>query len=160
MPVYGFPSPGRTTVLAWRESAQSFVVDEVRDEAPALAGRWNGANLERRSGCANPQNDGTRGTYAQYDVSLEAGFIGIEEVAVTGLRCTYYGPYRQEGPRHEASGTYSCSDGKRGRFATTGFLVTPTALSIQLDVKLDTTETCAIDAILGGSRFSPPATAG
>lgn len=151
--VYDFPSPGRSTVLEWRESLQGFAAREVRDDAPLLVGRWNGANLENRSNCAAAQNDGSRGTYAQYDVSIDQGFIGIVETGVTGLSCTYFGPYRQDGVTRQASGTYTCSDGKRGDFTSKGFLVTPNEMSIRLDIKLNGTESCAIDAILGGSHF-------
>ena len=51
------------------------------------------------------------------------------------------------------SGTYSCGDGKRGTFQSRGILVTPHEISIRLATKLDTTESCDIDAILGGSRL-------
>jgi hypothetical protein len=151
--LYDFPSPGRSTVLEWREGVQGFVAREVRDDAPQLVGRWNGANLENRSNCAAAQNNGSRGTYAQYDVSIDQGFIGIVETGVTGLSCTYFGPYRQDGTARRASGTYTCSDGKRGDFVSKAFLVTPNEMSIRLDIKLNGTESCAIDAILGGSRF-------
>ena len=148
-----FPSTGRVTVLEWREAAQGFVAREVRDDAPLLAGRWNGANLERRSECTSAQNNGTRGTYAQYDISFESGFMGIAEAGITGLACTYYGPFRQEGAIRTASGTYSCSDGKRGDYTSRGFLVTANEMSIHLDIKLTGKETCTIEALLGGSRF-------
>jgi hypothetical protein len=148
-----FPAVGKSIVLEWRESAQSFVVRETRDDAPVLTGRWNGANLERRSNCAAAQNNGDRGTYAQYDISIEQGFIGIQESGITGLTCTYFGPYQQDGTSRQASGTYTCSDGKRGDFTASSFLVTPNEMSIRLDIKLNTSESCSIDAILGGSRF-------
>jgi hypothetical protein len=151
--LYDFPSPGRSTVLEWRESTQGFVASEVRDDAPQLVGLWNGANLENRSNCASPQNNGNRGTYAQYDVSIQQGFIGIVETGITGLSCTYFGPYKQDGVVRQASGTYTCSDGKRGDFVSKGFLVTPNEMSIRLDIELNGTESCTIDAILGGSRF-------
>lgn len=148
-----FPAIGDSTVLEWQEPLQSFVVREVRADAPRLEGRWNGANLERRSDCANAQNNGTRGTYAQYDIGLEGGLFTIAETAVTGLTCTYNGTYTQDGPRRHASGSYSCSDGKRGDFTTTGFLVTATEMQIRMDIKLTGAETCTVDAIVGGSRF-------
>ena len=148
-----FPSPGRSTLLEWRESTQGFVAREVIDSAPLLVGRWNGANLEKRRNCTAAQNNGSHGTYAQYDVSIDQGYIGIEETGVTGLRCTYFGPYKQDGIERQASGTYSCSDGKRGDWESRGFLVTANEMSIRLDIKLNGSESCAIDAILGGSRF-------
>jgi hypothetical protein len=148
-----FPSVGRSSVIEWRESTQGFVVREVRDGAPSLAGRWNGANLENRSQCSSADHNGTHGTYAQYDITFDQGMMGIAESGITGLNCTYTGPYSQNGTARQASGAYICSDGKRGDFTAKSFLVTPNEMSIRLDIRLDTTETCVIDAILGGSRF-------
>lgn len=148
-----FPSAGRSTVLEWREATQGFVAREVRDDAPLLTGRWNGANLERRSGCTSTQNNGTRGTYAQYDIDIAQGVMAITQSGITGLTCTYRGPYRQDGTARTASGSYSCSDGKKGDYVAKSFMVTPNEMSIRLDVTLNTSESCTIDAILGGSRF-------
>jgi hypothetical protein len=119
-----------------------------------IDGRWNGANLERRSNCTAAQNNGTRGTYAEFVVSTNGdGDIGITETAITGLICNYFGKYRIEGANRSATGTCSCNDGKRGNFQTKGILVTGTALSIRMDIQLESSETCTIDAIIGGSRL-------
>ncbi len=120
-----------------------------------LNGTWNGANLERRANCASAQNNGSRGTYAQYEVAVDKpnSSLFIDETAITGLRCTYAGAYRQDGPALSWAGTYSCSDGKHGAFQSQGILITPHEISIRLAIKLDTTESCDIDAILGGSRL-------
>ena len=151
--VNDFPAVGKSTVLQWQEPTQSFVASEVRDSAPVLDGRWNGANLENRSDCTNAQNNGRRGTYAQYDIGTAGGIFTISETAVTGLTCTYNGTYAQDGTQRHAAGTYSCSDGKQGGFTTTGFLLTPTEMQIRMDIKLTGSESCTIDAIVSGSRF-------
>jgi hypothetical protein len=148
-----FPAIGQSSVLEWQEPLQSFVLREVRSEAPTLWGRWNGANLEKRSNCTNAQNNGTRGTYAQLDIANDGGVFTIAETAVTGLTCTYNGTYTQDGTRRAASGRYFCSDGKQGDFTSTGILVTPTEMQIRMDIKLTAGESCTIDGILGGSRF-------
>lgn len=120
-----------------------------------LSGYWNGANLENRSRCNAPQNNGFHGTYAQYLVSVDPSThtLGIDEQAVTGLTCTYVGNYAGDALAPSWTGSYSCSDGKRGTFQSQGFLITPTAMSIRLAIKLNTSEGCDVDAILGGSRF-------
>jgi len=148
-----FPEVGKTTVLEWQESMQSFVAREVREEAPDLLGIWNGANLERRTNCASAQNNGQRGTYAQYNIALAGSLFTIAETAVTGLTCTYNGTYTRTGRDRHVTGTYFCSDGKQGNFTTTSFLVTGTEMQIRMDIKLTGSESCTIDAILGGSRF-------
>jgi hypothetical protein len=151
--VNDFPAIGKSTRLEWQEGMQSFVATEVRDDAAVLWGRWNGANLERRSGCTNAQNNGDRGTYAQYDIANANGVFTISEAAVTGLNCTYNGTYTQDGTHRGATGTYFCSDGKQGSFTTKDFLVTPTEMQIRMDIKLTGSESCTIDSIVGGSRF-------
>jgi hypothetical protein len=121
-----------------------------------IIGRWNGSNLERRSSCSAAQNNGTHGTYAEFVIVTNGdGDFGITQTGITGLNCDYVGKYRIEGANRSATGTYSCNDGKRGDFQSRGILVTETAVSIRMDIQLNTTESCAIDAIIGGSRFYP-----
>jgi hypothetical protein len=134
--------------------AQSNPLARAIDPA-SINGSWNGADLERRTNCASPQNNGQRGTYAEYYVVVDKPNAGlfIDQTAITGLRCTYAGTYLQEGPGLSWTGTLSCSDGKRATFRSQGFLITPNEISIRLTMKLEGTETCDIDAILGGSRL-------
>jgi len=125
------------------------------DPANIIPCAWNGADLEKRSNCTASQNDGTRGTYAEYDVSFDrtASILGIDEIGITGLRCTYSGTYGPDRFRPTWNGFYSCTDGKTGNFQATSVLATPNAMSIRLAIKLTGSETCDVDAILGGSRF-------
>ena len=125
------------------------------DPRNLLQGHWNGANLERRTNCASAQNNGDRGTYADYDVSIDrvASLMGIDEVAITGLRCTYLGNYVDDRFRPRWNGSYSCSDGKTGTFESQVFFSTANAMHIRLAIKLTGTESCTVDSILGGSRF-------
>jgi hypothetical protein len=125
------------------------------DPRNLLAGIWNGANLENRSNCSATQNNGTHGTYAQYSVSFDLpnSIMGIEETAITGLTCSYLGTYNGDRFRPQWSGRYSCSDGKIGSFTMQKLLATPNEMSIRLAIKLNSTETCDVDSILGGSRF-------
>ncbi len=150
-----FPSAGRETVLEWRESLQGFVAREMR-ASPGISGTWNGANLEKRRNCSASQNNGDRGTYAQWLVTLDTvgDSLKIVETGITGLSCTYFGMHRYAGNRQEwYDGTYNCTDGKTGTFNSTHIEVTTTALSIRLAIKLTGSESCDIDAIIGGSRF-------
>jgi hypothetical protein len=121
-----------------------------------MNGVWNGVDLERRSGCANTQNDGTRGTYAQFTVSTDAsGLFSVSQAGITGLTCTYGGRYAVTDGAMGIDGTYSCSDGKQGNFHVAKVDVNGTSLTLQMHVQLTGTETCSIDAILGMSRFFP-----
>ncbi len=122
-----------------------------------IEGAWNGTDLERRSNCTSAQNDGSRGTYAEFDVSTDrtASILGIDQKGITGLDCTYNGTYSGAGPTLSWSGSYSCTDGKHGTFTTRSILVTQNALSMHLDVQLDTTETCTIEKVIGAGRLYP-----
>ena len=51
-----------------------------------------------------------------------------------------------------ASGNLVCSDGKRGTWQSMTMQVMAKSMSLELAVQLDTTETCKINAILGGLR--------
>jgi hypothetical protein len=147
-----FPSAGRTSVLEWREASQSFVLREVID-SPALGGRWNGANLETRRECASAQNNGDHGTYAQYDINASESEFFIRQTGITGLACTYTGTFSPGATPRQGSGRLDCSDGKRGDFTARDFRVAANEMSIKLAIALDTTESCRIEAILGGLRY-------
>jgi hypothetical protein len=83
----------------------------------ALNGRWNGVNLENRSDCRTPENNGSRGTYAQFDVVADAqGNLAITQSGITGLNCSYGGRYEVAGRLLSWQGSYNCTDGKRGDF--------------------------------------------
>jgi hypothetical protein len=120
----------------------------------SLTGTWNGAVLEARSNCFNAPNNGSHGTYAQYDIGIGNGAILITQSGITGLQCNYLGTYSQAGADRQASGTLTCSDGKRGTWQVTNFLVTENEMSLKLSEQLNTTEICTINAVLGGSRLS------
>jgi len=118
-------------------------------------GRWNGVDLERRSSCTNTQNNGSRGTYAQFDVNTDlTGDFTILQTGITGLNCTYAGRYTL-GDRLGVDGTYSCTDGKQGHFRTSQVDVKGNTMTLQMDVQLTGSETCAIQAVIGMSRFYP-----
>ena len=122
---------------------------------PGLAGQWQGAIIETRSNCTQAQNNGGRATYGQYDINMAGGATGAIAITlsgVSGLQCSYSGNFSSNGARLMANGTLACSDGKRGTWQSTNMLVTAKSMSLEFAVQLDTTETCTIAAILGGSR--------
>lgn len=125
--------------------------------APTLAamnGRWNGVNLERRSACTNAQNEGSRGTYAQFDVVADAaGNLAITQSGITGLDCTYVARYRAERRGLALQGTYSCTDGKRGDFASGRLELHGPSMDVRLAIQLTAGETCAVDSLLAMARL-------
>ena len=149
--VNNFPWLGRGLVLNWNSASQAFTATEARFDAPGFAGTWSGADLERRTNCARAENNGNHGTWAQYAITFAGGVFGIQQTGFTGLNCTYQGSYTE--PDYKMSGTYSCNDGKTGNFVSTGTMVTDREISLQLAIKLTGTESCTVDATIGGSRF-------
>src|SRR5687767_9825827 len=134
---------------AYAQDAANAITRFNAHDPASLGGRWNGANLEQRANCSDPLRNGFHGTYAEYLVTIGspvAPFI-IEETTVTGLRCTWSGE-RDAVAGLAWSGRVSCSDGKSGTFSTRSVLITPNAMSLRLTLKLNTTETCDVDAIL------------
>ena len=120
----------------------------------SLNGLWDGAVLEARSNCSNASNNGDHGTFAHYEIGIANGAIFITQNGITGLQCNYLGTYSQAGADRQASGPLTCSDGRRGTWQVTNFLVTENAMSLKLSEQLNGAETCTINAILGGSRLS------
>jgi hypothetical protein len=122
----------------------------------ALNGRWNGVNLELRSNCRTPENNGPRGTYAQFDVVSDAqGTLAITQTGITGLDCNYSGRYQVADGRLSWAGSYSCTDGKRGDFESTSIEAHALSFDIRLATRLTSSEACAIDAVLSMARFPP-----
>ena len=122
----------------------------------SINGRWNGVNLELRSNCSNAQNNGNRGTYAQFDVATNAqGSFAITQSGVTGLGCEYKGTYSRPDEVAGFEGTYSCTDGKQGTFHSDSVLVRPTLLEIRFSTRLTGSESCDIQALLSMARFPP-----
>ena len=122
--------------------------------ALSMNGRWNGVNLERRSACTSSQNEGSRGTYAQFDVVVDAsGNLSITQSGITGLGCIYTGRYQTLGRSLTLQGSYSCSDGKQGDFASGYAELHPLSMDIRLAIRLVGGETCTIDSILSMARF-------
>ena len=146
-------SPGEHTIRASADGVEFARRTFVVKPRAVLAGRWNGADLERRSGCKAAQNDGSHGTYAQMTVSYGDGAFSLQEAGVTGLSCTYTGTSTEDALGLHASGTYACSDGKTGTFKTTDVMVSEREMSMQLSVQLTGSESCTIDKTLGGSRY-------
>ena len=121
---------------------------------PAIDGRWNGVNLENRSNCASGQNNGNRGTYAQFDVStFSNGEMVIVQSGITGLNCEYRGHTTAVGAGRTFAGTYSCTDGKQGSFTSGLIEATANRLYLRLATQLTGSESCSIDAILGMARL-------
>jgi len=117
-------------------------------------GRWNGVDLERRSNCASAQNNGNRGTYAQFDVvAVNNGELNITQTGVTGLNCDYRGRTQLASGLLTYTGTLSCSDGKQGNFEGHVVESAATRLHLRLAIQLTGAESCIIDAILGMARL-------
>ena len=119
-----------------------------------FSGRWNGVDLERRSNCAAAQNNGNRGTYAQFDVvAVNNGELHITQSGVTGLNCEYRGRTQVVAGSLTYNGTLSCSDGKQGNFEGHVVDSASTRLHLRLAIQLTGPESCTIEAILGMVRL-------
>jgi hypothetical protein len=150
---------GRTILLAallaaLPAAAEPNALSRFATLAPGqVNGRWNGVDLERRSNCAAEQNNGSRGTYAQFDVTADATTFVIAQSGITGLNCTYSGSIDSVDHRPRVTGTLTCSDGKQGNFQTTAIDVGAVSLNIQMTIHLTATESCTVDALVSMARL-------
>lgn len=148
-----FPFYGQSVVLDWNEGTQSFNASQLRSDAPGLGGTWYGTDLERRSQCTHPENNGNHGTSARFDITFGGSSFHIVQTSINTppTNCDYAGTYD---PNTLAmTGNFTCTDGKAGTLASTDLLVTAREMSIQATLKLAGSESCTIDATLGGSRY-------
>lgn len=143
--------------LAGRAQAIDNPIARAPSAPPPIQGTWYGTDLERRSNCTSAQNNGSHGTYAQYDLAIDTvtRLLTMQQTGITGLSCTYSGAYDASGAQRAWNGTYGCTDGKHGSFDALGIAVSENGLAIHLAIRLDTSESCAIDAVIGAGRFYP-----
>ena len=138
-------------------SAVAVAQDNPLARAPsalALNGRWNGVDLERRSSCTQPQNEGNRGTYAQFDIVADAGGgLVITQSGITGLNCTYTLRYTREAGALAVQGSYACSDGKQGDISRGEVRLHGLSFDLRMAIRLTAAETCGIDALLSMARL-------
>jgi hypothetical protein len=140
-------------VCAAAQAQQNPAARLAHDLTP-LIGHWNGAHLEQRSSCASVGNNGFHGTYAEYIVRIDPGStLVVDEIAITGLTCSFVGTFHEENGRTLWSGNHSCSDGRAGPFESLSIFAANTLMSMHLSIHLTGNESCAIDAILSGARF-------
>jgi hypothetical protein len=140
--------------LSCGASAQSNPAARPRHDAEAFNGHWNGAHLEQRSECASAQNNGFHGTYGDFSFRPDAAqkTLTLDEVAITGLVCNYFGAYRDDG-RLTWSGNMSCTDNRTGTFDAQTLFVHGNVMEIRMAIRLDGAERCAIDAIVSGAHL-------
>ena len=125
-------------------------------EAAVLNGAWNGTNLERRSNCSTPQNNGSRGTYAEFFVDTNAaGDFVIAQRSITGLNCEYRGRYEHLLGTLRLQGTYTCTDGKQGAFTSDKVVASAGLFHVHFATQLTGSESCSIEALLSMARHAP-----
>ena len=142
-------------LTAFAVEAQVNPLARPKRDAASLGGTWNGSHLEQRSSCRNAQNNGFRGTYSEFRVFVDSAgrSFNIDEAGVTGLSCSWPGQLRDVDGRTVISGTLSCSDGRTGTFESQSFYTTTTLMTLRLNVQLNGSESCTIDALLTGAHF-------
>lgn len=148
-----FPFYGQGVVLDWNEPLQSFTASQVRSDAPGLGGTWYGSDLERRSACTQSANNGNHGTSARFDITFGGSSWRIAQTSINTppTNCDYSGTYDPN--TLVMNGSFTCTDGKSGTLTSNDLLVTAREMSIQATLKLTGSESCTIDATLGGSRY-------
>jgi hypothetical protein len=155
------PLPRIALAAALAASAAAWAQDNplTRNPPPAqqlIGGQWAGVDLERRSNCTHPENNGVHQTWAAFTVGIDgAGNFTIDQLGVTGLNCSWRGQWTSTANGLSIQGTYSCTDGKQGTFATRKVDVNGTAFTMQLSIQLANTETCSVDGVLSMARFYP-----
>ena len=86
---FAFACATLATASAHAQVAGNPLARHTGDSPSALVGgAWNGADLEKRTNCTATQNNGTRGTYAEYDVTVDRNnsTLGITQIVVVWPR--------------------------------------------------------------------------
>ena len=86
-------------------------------------------------------------------VLQSSGNLAITQSGITGLNCTYTARYRAERRALALEGSYACTDGKQGTFASGSLELNELSMDLRLAIRLSAGEVCAIDSILSMARF-------
>ena len=154
-----FPQPGKGVIAEWQESQQNFVIRELLPTVPSINGSWYGPVLEQWSSCNDPNYNGNHGANAIWSVALYDNVtLSINGTIETTppFTCNYSGTHAMQGTQHVASGTFSCSNGKKGSWRTTDFQVSDRALSLVGDGNwMQSNVACQMKFLIGGYRHLP-----
>ena len=98
--------------------------------------------------CTNPANNGTFDAAVNMTVAQNGPAISLTLVE---LGCTYTGTYSQSGQFGSSSGSFSCSSGDAGTFATGNMIVTPVGMVMRVS-GTSTSTGCQNTGQIGGVR--------
>jgi hypothetical protein len=154
-----FPDAGKGVIVEWQESKQNFVIRDYLQSVPAMNGSWYGPVLEQWYGCNDPQYNGNHGANAIWSVALYDNVnLSINGNIQTSpaFSCSYSGVHAMSGADHAASGTFTCTNGKKGNWHTTEFTVTERGLSLIGEGNwTQGSISCQTKFLLGGYRHLP-----
>ena len=98
--------------------------------------------------CTNPANNGTFDAAVNMTVAQNGTAITLTLVE---LGCTYTGTYSQNGQFGSSSGSFSCTGGDAGTFATSNMIVTPVGMVARVSGS-STSTGCQNVGQIGGVR--------
>jgi hypothetical protein len=98
--------------------------------------------------CSNPAKNGP--TDGADTMTIAQNGIAIN-MTLVALGCTYTGTYSQSGQFGSSSGTYSCTNGDVGTFATQNMIVTPVGMVMRISGS-NTKNACQSTGQIGGVR--------
>src|SRR5438552_12213963 len=83
--VNDFPDVGRSVVLEWQQSQQNFAIAQLLRNTRSLSDTWYGSDLETRTNCIRPENNGQHRTHSYYTpwAHPQANTISITQSGVT-----------------------------------------------------------------------------
>ncbi len=150
-----FPAYGTRTRVTWQQSKQNFVITGSDTNVAPIDGVFFGAITSVSTGCTTPANNGSFFEVDRFTVVFGAlGALTIE-AANQSSTCTYAGTAfysTNGGDIIVPSGTFSCSNGLQGTWASDRIQFDPIGLLANITTKYTAGESCATVGHIGAAR--------
>jgi hypothetical protein len=112
-------------------------------------GSYNGGHLLTATACSNSGDNGTASDFVNFNVATSGASIAIAETYSSGLVCNYSGSYAQLGTKYFASGSFTCTNGLGGSWATNDLSLHDVYLTGQIGLSYTSGETCSVVVEVG-----------
>lgn len=153
--LYNFPDYGTRTRVTWQQSKQNFVVSGSDTQVAPIDGTYFGAITTTTTGCTTATNNGSFYEVDRFTVTYGAQQLLTLTTANSTASCTFTGTAyytTNGGDIIVPSGTFACSNGLQGTWASDRMQFDPVGLLANLTTKYIVGETCSTVTHIGAAR--------
>jgi hypothetical protein len=153
--LYNFPDYGTRTRVTWQQSKQNFIITGSDTQIAPIDGTYFGAITSVNTGCTTASNNGSFFEVDRFTVTYGAQALLTLTAANSAASCTFTGTAfytTNGGDIIVPAGTFSCTNGLQGTWASDRMTFDPVGLLVNLTTKYTVGETCSTVSHIGAAR--------